>query len=201
MAEVTVKEAEAVAIEKRGLAEALAIKEKLGAEASGLAEKAEAMKALDGVGKEHEEYRLRLEKDKEVELEGIRVRQKVAEAQAHVLGKAFESAKLNIVGGDGAFFDRFVKAVSLGQSIDGALDHGETLKKVVREYMEGERSLPDDVKQVLSRPAVGADELQKLTVSGVLAKLMLGADEADKGKLRMLADKARELGLDRRSGE
>ena len=37
-------------------------------EAKGIEEKAEAMKLLDGVGKEHEEFKLRLNKNKEVEL-------------------------------------------------------------------------------------------------------------------------------------
>jgi hypothetical protein len=113
---VRVREAEAAAIEKVGLAEAQAIEKKLVAEATGLAEKATAMKALDGVGREHEEFRLRLEKERIVALAQIAVRQHMAQAQAEVMAQAMAQAKINIVGGDGEFFDRFVKAVTLGQS-------------------------------------------------------------------------------------
>ena len=43
------------------------------------------MKQLDGVGREHEEFRLRLEKDKEIELAGINVRKEIADARAAIL--------------------------------------------------------------------------------------------------------------------
>ena len=48
----------AVAIEKKGTAEATVLELKFAAEASGIQKKAEAMKLFDGVGKEHEEFKL-----------------------------------------------------------------------------------------------------------------------------------------------
>ena len=110
MVDVRVREAEAAAIVKQGEAEADAIQKKLVAEAAGLAEKAAAMKALDGVGKEHEEFRLQLEKEKEIELAHIDTKRIVAEAQARILGEAMSKAKIQIVGGDGEFFDKFINA-------------------------------------------------------------------------------------------
>jgi len=38
-------------------------------------------------------------------------------------GRGDVEAKINIVGGDGAFFDQFVKRVSLGNSVDGAIQN------------------------------------------------------------------------------
>ncbi|MBX3203084.1 MAG: hypothetical protein KF894_33475, partial [Labilithrix sp.] len=131
LAKVKVKEADAAAVEKLGIAEAAALREKLVAEASGeeqkglalakitreklvaeaagIAEKAASMKALDDASRGHEEFRLRLDKEKTIELEMIHAKTSVAEAQAQILAQAFSNAKFNIVGGDGAFFDRFVK--------------------------------------------------------------------------------------------
>ena len=195
LADARVREAEAAAIEKTGQAEALAIREKMAAEASGLSEKAAAMKALDGVGREHEEFRLRLDKDREVEMETIRVRKDIAVAQADVLGKALGNADFHIVGGDGRFFDKFVDAVSLGKSVDGAIDSSDVLQKVLQPYLDGERSLPNDLKDVLSRPAIDADTVQKLSVSAFLGTLMKDADGDTKGKLMALLAKAREVGL------
>jgi len=196
LAEVRVREAEAVAIEKRGHAEAESVRLKLQAEAAGLAEKAEAMKALDGVGREHEEFRLNLDKQKEVELEAIRAQRAVQTAQAEVMAAAFKEAQIQIVGGDGAFFDKFVRAVTFGRAVDGALDSSDTMKQVFSDYLSGKASLPADVKEVLTRPAVTAEGVRDLSVAAVLANLARGAgDAATKKKLDKLLETAKGLGL------
>ena len=41
---------------------------KASADAQGITQKAEAMKLFDGVGREHEEFKLRLDKEKQIEL-------------------------------------------------------------------------------------------------------------------------------------
>ncbi|MGK4003453.1 hypothetical protein WMF31_12560 [Sorangium sp. So ce1036] len=195
LAAARTREAEAQALEKTGLAEAAAIKERLLAEAAGTAEKAAAMKALDGIGREHEEFRLRLEKERAVELEALRIRAEIARAQAEILRGAFEQAKINIVGGDGAFFERFVKAVSLGQAVDGMVDQSATVRALLGDYLNGNASLPEDLKQLAGRngPPSGRPDA---TVSGILRGLLSSADDDGKKKIQALADKARELGLD-----
>ena len=188
--------AEATAQEKHGIAAAVGIREKLLAEAIGLAEKAKAMKEMEGTPREHEEFRLDLERQKEVQLASIAANQVIAEQQAKVMAVALEHAKIDIVGGDGAFFDRFINAVGTAKTIDGTIDHSETLKKLLGEYLNGTKSLPGDLKEVLARPAVSADSVQKLTVSALLGDLMLSSDGAVKRKLGALLDKAKELGLE-----
>ncbi len=73
-------EAKAAAIEKQGRAEAAVSLEKYNAEASGITEKAEAMKKLDAVGKDHEEFKLKLDKEKEVEIGRASCRERVFRA-------------------------------------------------------------------------------------------------------------------------
>jgi uncharacterized membrane protein YqiK len=131
LAKVRVREAEAAAVEKQGVAEATAIREKLTAEAQGLAQKAASMKSLDESGREHEEYRLRLENERLVAMESLKVKRDVVAAQAQILAEAMSKARINIVGGDGQFFQRFVSAISLGQSLDGALEQSDTLRALV----------------------------------------------------------------------
>ena len=53
-------------------------------------------------------------------------------ASAEILAKAFANAKFNIVGGDGEFFQRFVKAVSVGSAIDGVMDSSENVRSLVQ---------------------------------------------------------------------
>ena len=189
------KEAEAAAIEKVGVAEAVAIRQKMEAEAHGLGQKAEAMKALDGTSREHEEFRIRLEKEKEVEIEGLRTREKVAEFQASVMAQAMAAAKINIVGGDGEFFDRFVKAVTLGQTLDATLDNSSAAQTVFAEYLDGSKSLPADLVEVLSNPSVDTEALKNMGVLAMLRQLMSKAEGADKAKYSELLAAAQRLGI------
>jgi uncharacterized membrane protein YqiK len=138
LAKVRVREAEAAVVEKQGAAEASAIREKLTAEAQGLAQKAASMKALDESGRGHEEFRLNIEKDRAIALESLKVKKDIVAAQASVMAEAMSKAKINIVGGDGQFFQRFVSAISLGQSVDGALEQSDTLRALVENIANGE---------------------------------------------------------------
>lgn len=186
LAEVAAKEAEAVAIEKRMLAEA-----------KGLAEKAAAMKVLDGAAKDHEEFRLRLENDRAIALEQIKARVQMTEQQAKVMAEAMGNADIKIVGGDGQFFDRFVKAVALGSSIDGVVDHSEVVRSALGDRLKnGNGQLLQDLKDVIGSAAGSSEALKNLTVSAVLANLMLKADDSTRVKLQALMDKARQLGVD-----
>ena len=55
------------------------------------------MKKLEGESRVHEEFRLKLEKEKEVELAELKARVEMAEQQASILAKAFANANFNIV--------------------------------------------------------------------------------------------------------
>ncbi|GIJ43857.1 hypothetical protein Val02_07430 [Virgisporangium aliadipatigenens] len=142
LAAAQVRERDADALEKVGLAEAAvaaekarveaaAVRDRLKGEAAGLVDKAAAMAALDEASRGHEEYRLRVEADKEVRLAGIAAQQKVAEAQALVLSTGLENANIDIVGGDSVFVDRLVGAVTLGKSVDGFLERSELAQGLV----------------------------------------------------------------------
>jgi uncharacterized membrane protein YqiK len=178
LADVRVKEADAVAVQKRGTAEAGALRERMIAEATGLAEKASSMKALDEASRGHEEFRLSLEKDKSIALEEIHTRKDIAASQAQVLSRAFEHAKFNIVGGDGAFFDRFVKAVSVGQSVEAAVDQSS------------------HIKALLAQIAGNGGDGGQLSLSGLLERMMSTADPASKAKLQSLLVQSKKLGID-----
>jgi hypothetical protein len=71
-----------------------------------------------------------------VELETLRTRKEMVSAQAHVLAEAMSNARINIVGGDGQFFERFINAVSFGQSVDGALEQSQALRALVSELTQ-----------------------------------------------------------------
>ncbi|MFB6612709.1 SPFH domain-containing protein [Streptomyces sp. NPDC085524] len=211
LAAVQVREKEADAIEKTGRAEAGAtearlraqaegtkarasaeaamIGEKLRAEAAGLTEKAAAMAALDEASRGHEEFRLRLEAEKEIRLAALDMRRQVAEAQATVLATGLESADISIIGGESAFFDRIVGAMSMGRAVDGFMDNSQTARTLAGPWMDGSGAFTEDLTKVLG--SVSTSDVQNLTVSALLMKLM----PAGSGQLDELMAKARRLGL------
>lgn len=181
LAQAKVLEAQAEATQKQGLAEAeatrarvqaeaLGVQEKLLAESKGLAEKAKAMAQIQGATKEHEEFRMRLEKERAIELEALHVRKDVALSSAQVLSTALTNAKINIVGGDGQFFDQFVKATSLSHAVEQGATGTETMQTLLKPYLTGERQLPEDLKEILSRPGITQDA-QNLAAAAALTKL------------------------------
>jgi uncharacterized membrane protein YqiK len=184
--------AEAEGAKAKALAEAAAVGEKLKAEAAGLTEKAAAMAALDEASRGHEEYRLRLETEKDIRLAGLDVQRQVAEAQATVLATGLENADINIVGGESVFFDRLMSSIALGKSVDGFVQHSETAQALAKPWLDGTSSFTDDLSRVLG--SVSTADVQNLTVSTLLMKLMKTGG-ADSGALEQLLSKADELGL------
>ncbi|MFI9119885.1 flotillin family protein [Streptomyces bikiniensis] len=162
--------AEAEGAREKALAEATAIGEKLKAEAAGLTEKAAAMAALDEASRTHEEFRLRLEAEKDVRLAGLDVQRQVAEAQATVLATGLENADINIVGGESVFLDRLVQSVSLGKSVDGFVGHSRTAQALAGPWLDGSQPFTEDLTNVLG--SLSSSDVRDLSVSALLAKLM-----------------------------
>lgn len=188
--------AEATVLKDKGTSEAHAIREKGVAEAAGLEQKATAMKALDDVSRQHEEYRLRLETERMVDLKSIEARQTVAESQATVLAAALKSARIDIIGGDGIFFDKIAGAITMGKSVDGFIDRSETMQAVFGDYASGKRSLIEDLGDVLSSAKISPADVQNMTVSAFLALLMAKSTGDSRKKVERLADAAKSLGVD-----
>ncbi|MGV9991535.1 flotillin family protein [Streptomyces sp. NPDC003374] len=184
--------AEAEGARAKALAEATGIEEKLKAEAAGLTEKAAAMAALDEASRTHEEFRLRLEAEKDIRLAGLDVQRQVAEAQATVLATGLENADIDIVGGDSVFFDRLMSSIALGKGLDGFVQHSETARTLAGPWLDGSADFTADLSRVLGSLTTG--DVQNLTVSALLMKLMKSGG-ADAGQFQQLLDRAGELGL------
>ncbi|WP_098897678.1 flotillin family protein [Streptomyces sp. st77] len=184
--------ADAEGTQAQATADAAAIGEKLKAEAAGLTEKAAAMAALDEASRTHEEYRLRLDAEKEIRLAGLDVQRQVAEAQATVLATGLENADIDIVGGESVFFDRLVSSVSLGKAVDGFVGNSQTAQALAGSWLDGSSSFTDDLSRVLGSVSTG--DVQNLTVSALLMRLM-GSSGAASGQVEQLLAAAKELGL------
>ncbi len=129
--------------EKLGFTEAKIIEHKLTAEAKGIESKAAAMKKLDGVGKEHEEFKLQLNKDKEVEIAQINIWKEIANAQAHVIAEAVKAANIDIVGGETMFFDKIIGSITRGRTIDTMFENSKVLSAVKEKFVPSKKELKE----------------------------------------------------------
>lgn len=196
--EATIIEKKADANKKEGLAEAEVIKEKALAEAAGITEKAEAMKKLNDAGKDHEEFRLKLAKEKEVELAQIAIQKDIAEAQAVVLGEAFKTANIDIVGGESTFFDNVVRQISAGKGIDKFIQHSENAQLVKEALLSNdeEGNLVGKVMQLVDKYKVSSEDIKNLSIASLIFKLKGVVNDNEQSVLAKALDMARHLGID-----
>jgi uncharacterized membrane protein YqiK len=196
-AEAKGKQALAVAIEKEGSAEANVLELKFSADAKGITQKAEAMKLFDGVGREHEEFKLNLNKQKEVELSAIDAQRQIAEAQAEMVAESLKSANIDIVGGDNKFFESIVNSITAGKQVDRLVGESEVLTDVKETFFNGD---PEHFKGELQRYVdmfgVTTDDLKNLSVAALIGQMMGLTDDAGVyGKLQGLMSMANRTGL------
>lgn len=109
----------ALAEREKGVAAADVIREKGRAEADGLTEKFNAMANMSPEAREFEELRMRLELAFQEVMSTIDANKEIAKEQAEVLSAALQKAKIEIVGGEGDYFNNFAKALSIGNAVNG----------------------------------------------------------------------------------
>ena len=186
LAEVNVRTADAEATLKSGQADAQVIEARFGAEAKGLHEKFEAMKAMSPETRDHEEFRMRLEKSHIETLKGIDAQTSIAKEQAEVLGTALANAKIDIVGGQGDYFDSFVRSLSVGKGIDGVISKSNALQVAFKDQLSGERDVVKDLRDIVGALGSSSGEVQNLSVAALMNRIASDGSESQKSALRNL---------------
>ncbi|MFN0069479.1 MAG: flotillin family protein [Limisphaerales bacterium] len=176
----------AAGLEARGLAEARAIHQK-----------AEAMKLFHEAGREHEEFKLRLQKERDVELAAITVQRDVAQANASVVGEALRHAKIEIVGGENDFFEKVVKAVGSGKAVDRLVQNSATLSDIKATFFNGDpEHFKAQVRRWVSDFGLKSEDVKNLTLAALLAKLIASAkDDGVKSAIRSALALVNEKGM------
>jgi len=182
----TQADAEASGVQARGLAEAKSIEEK-----------AKAMKLLHEAGQQHEEFRLRLNKERDVQLAAINSRRDIARAHSEVVGEALKNSKIDIVGGENDFFEKIVRAVGNGKSVDRLVSNSETLSDIKNTFFNGD---PDHFKSQLAQWVKDfgfkTEDLKNLTVAALLGRMIASSkDSGLQSLLKSAHAMAKESGL------
>ncbi len=197
LGEAQVLVAKAEASQKQGQVDAEVAQLKLAAEADGITKKAAAMKLLENAGREHEEFKLQLEKQKAVELAQIHIQKDIAAAQAGVLGEAMKSAKIEIVGGETQFFDKITNAIGTGRALDRMVEGSRTLTDIKETFFNGDPEyFKAQVRQLVDQFGVTSDDLKNLTVATLIGRLVgLNPDSGTLNKLTGMLGAATRFGL------
>ncbi|MEE3220642.1 MAG: flotillin family protein, partial [Planctomycetota bacterium] len=170
---------------------------KFQSEADGITEKAKSMKLFHQAGKEHEEFKLSLNKDKDVELAAISIQRDIAEEQAKVVGQALETARIDIVGGDTEFFDRIVNSVTGGKVVDRYIGNSHVLHDIKQTFFNGD---PEYFKKKLDEFFdmfnLDTADVKNISIAALIGKMISMSDSADvRSELEVLLDMAEKTGL------
>ncbi len=170
---VEVKLADAEATQRQGAAEADVQALRFAAEAKGIEQKAAAMKLFEEAGQEHEEFKLKLDKAKTIELAEIDVQRQIAEQQAIIIAEALKHAKIDIVGGEAEFFNRITNSIIRAKATDRLVDNSHVLSDVKETFFNGN---PDYFKgklsEWISQFGANTEDIKNLSVSAALTHLL-----------------------------
>lgn len=142
---------EAKVIKDVGFSQAEVMREKYRSEAEGLTEKFAALGGMSDQARVHEEFRMQLEKSFEQAMASIEANKDIAREQADVLSAALSKANIDIVGGEGAFFDSFAKALSVGKAVEGIAGKSPIVQEVLQKLLSmqgGGKDAPAKATQV-----------------------------------------------------
>lgn len=172
-------DAQASSITARGTAEAKALRaggeaEAAGTRAKGLAEaeaqtaRFEAAKQYDDATREHDKWVMQLNQQKELELARIDAQKSVHADAATALGAALAAADVKLFGGEG--LDQIRRTVLDSAALDARVGQSDVLTKTLGEYMEGGRSLPEDLRAILEKTEVGSGDVSNLALAALINK-------------------------------
>ncbi len=184
----TQAEAEAEGTKEKELAAAVGIEARGLAEAKAMEQKAAAMKLLHDAGQQHEEFRLRLAKERDVELAAIHVQKDVAQAHSNIVAEALKSAHIDIVGGENDFFEKVVRAVGTGKAVDRMMKSSGTLTDIKTTFFNGDpEHFKTQIRQWVSDFGLKSEDIRNLTVSALLIRLMGSTQDPSVRSLMNLA--------------
>ena len=124
------------------------------AEAEGLGKKFGALDSLSDNARAHEEFRMQLEKSFEEAMAAIAANKDIAKDQAEVLATALAKAKIEIVGGEGDFFNSFAKSLSVGKAIEGVVGKSPVVQDVLSRLLAGKAAAAAPV----AAPSAGPEQ-------------------------------------------
>lgn len=159
-------EAQAYTLQTTGQAEAEALRAKGIAEAEAQTARFEATQKYDDHTREHDKWVMQLQQEKDLELARIDAQKSVVSENAKALSQALSQADIKLFGGEG--MEQLRRTILDAASIDTKFTESEVMKPLVAEYMNGSRSLPQDLKDILENSELKSSDLSNVALAGLL---------------------------------
>lgn len=159
-------EAEAYTLQSAGEAEANALRAKGLAEAESQTARFEAAQKYDDQTREHDKWVMQLQQEKELDLARIDAQRDVSSESAKALAQALAAADIKLFGGDG--MEQIRRTVIDSASMDVKFEESKVLNPFVAEYMNGDRSLPQDIKDILGNTDLKSSDLSNVALASLL---------------------------------
>ena len=149
------------------------------------------------MGREHEEFKLNLNKQKEVELEAIEAQRQIAEAQAQMVADALQSANIDIVGGDNKFFDSIVNSITAGKQVDRLVGGSAVLSDVKNTFFNGDsEQFKSELERYVDMFGIDSDDVKNLSITALIGQMMgLTTDSNVLNQLQSMISAANRAGL------
>ncbi|TQV89291.1 hypothetical protein [Aliikangiella coralliicola] len=140
--------ADAVATKEVGVSEAEVLREKGKAEADALVDKFAAMNNMDKDSREFEEFRLNLEVHLKEVMASIEANKDISRDQADVLAAALKNANIDIVGGQGDYFDKLAKGMGAGNAVNGFIEKSPIVQALMEKLLGGANNAESNVPKL-----------------------------------------------------
>lgn len=196
--EAEVIKAKAEAEAERGQAENKVLDERNAVEAKGIEDKGMAMKKLDAVGRDHEEFKLKLDMQKELELARINIQKGIADAQSQVIAEALKAANIDIVGGETMFFDKIIGSITQGKQVDKVVKNSEIINDIKNHFFDSSdgKSFKDQFASFIDQFGISSEDVRNLSISALIGRMMQeNTDDKTGSMLSSLNDIAKSLGV------
>ncbi|OLQ74871.1 peptidase [Photobacterium proteolyticum] len=167
-------EAEAFALQSAGEAEAEALRAKGLAEAEAQTARFEAARQYDDQTREHDKWVMQLQQQKDLEIARINAQQEVSSESAKALAQALAAADIKLFGGEG--MEQIRRTVIDSAALDNRFSESEVLSPLVSEYMNGNRSLPQDLKDILENTELKSNDISNIAIANLLNSANSPAD-------------------------
>lgn len=202
--EAEVIKAKAEAAAEKGQAENKVLDERYGVEAKGIEEKGMAMKKLDAVGRDHEEFKLKLDMEKELELARINIQKGIADAQAQVIAEALKASNIDIVGGETMFFDKIIGSITQGKQVDKVVKNSEIISDIKDHFFDSQdgSSFKEQFASFIDQFGISTDDVRNLSISALIARMLNENTDAKTGNmLSSLNEIAKSLGVSNKTAK
>lgn len=149
LAEVKVETQKAESVKQMGLAEAASMEAKGEAKAKSIKLEMDAIQHVDEKTRAFDLKKYEIDAQKEINIKRIESEQEISKQSANIMSSALGKANIQLIGGAGELQNMIIPNVLSSKAKAASINTFVDETGVMESYKNGERNLPEDVKDIL----------------------------------------------------